>query len=143
MNLKKQNIINILIIIIGNLSLALATSMFILPHNIVTGGTSGLSIVLDGFFDLNPQLIITITTWLLFFIGLVIIGKKFALRTLLSTFLYPGFVTLFSNLNYINDLSSEVTNPLLATLVGAILAGFGLGIVYRVGASTGGFDVIS
>ena len=42
-----------------------------------------------------------------------------------------------------NDLASQVLDPLLATLVAAVLAGFGLGIVYVVGASTGGLDVIS
>lgn len=142
MKLTKQNIKNILIIIFGNLSLSLSTSLFILPHSIVNGGTSGLSLVFEGFFNFSPEIVITIAVWLLFFIGLFILGKKFALKTLLSTILYPTFINLFSTLNYFQNIANEVTNPLLATLVGAVLAGFGLGIVYREGASTGGFDVV-
>ena len=143
MNLKRQRIKNILIIIFGNFSLAVGTSLFVLPHNIVNGGTSGLSLVIEGFFGFNPSVSITIITWLLFFIGFVILGKKFAIKTLLSTILYPAFINVFTNVNYFVELSKEVTNSLLATLVGSVLVGFGLGIVYREGASTGGFDVIS
>ena len=142
MKLTKQNIKNILIIILGNLSLSLSTSLFILPHSIVNGGTSGLSLVLEGFFNFSPEIVITIAVWFLFFVGLVVLGKKFAFKTLLSTILYPVFINLFSTLNYFQNIAYEVTNPLLAALVGAVLAGFGLGIVYREGASTGGFDVV-
>jgi len=141
--IKKQNIKNILIIILGNLSLALGVSMFILPHDIVNGGTSGLSIILESFFGFKPEIVITILVWFLFFVGLIVLGKKFALKTLLSTLLYPVFINVFSGLNYFQKLASEVTSPLLASLVGAVLCGFGMGIVYREGASTGGFDVIS
>jgi len=81
--------------------------------------------------------------WVLFFIGFLILGKKFALKTLLSTILYPAFINLFSSVEYFVNLANEVTNPLLAALVGAVLTGFGLGMVYREGASTGGLDVIS
>ena len=142
MKLNKQSIKNILIIILGNLSLAFSTSIFILPHNIVNGGTSGLGVVLKGFFGISPELVITIAIWLLFFVGLIVLGKEFAIKTLLSTVLYPVFINAFSNISIFSDLASQVSNSLLAALAGAVLAGFGLGIVYVVGASTGGFDVI-
>lgn len=140
--LKKQSLKNIFIIILGNLSLAFSTCIFILPHDIVNGGTSGLGVVLKGFFGISPELVITVSIWLLFFVGLIVLGKEFALKTLVSTILYPSFVNLLSNLNFFSMLARDVSNPLLASLVGAVLAGFGLGIVYVVGASTGGFDVV-
>lgn len=143
MKLNFQTIKNVLIIILGNISLALGTSLFILPHGIINGGTSGLALVIEGFFKIDPNITISILVWLLFFIGLITLGKKFAIRTLLSTFLYPVFITLFTNVEFFANLSSEVTNTMLAAIAGATLTGFGLGVVYRVGASTGGFDVIS
>ena len=143
MNLRKQKIKNILVIILGNLSLAIGTSLFILPHNIVNGGISGLSLVIEGFFGYAPEIMITILAWVLYFIGFIILGKKFALKTLLSTILYPIFVNILVDVNYFYKLASEVSNPLLATLVGSVLVGFGLGIVYREGGSTGGVDVVS
>ena len=142
MKLNKQSIKNILIIVLGNLSLALSTSLFILPHDIVNGGTSGLGVVLKGFFGVSPEMVITIAVWFLFFVGLVVLGKSFALKTLISTMLYPVFINLFSNISLFVNLANEINNSVLATLTGAVLAGFGLGIVYVVGASTGGFDVI-
>ena len=142
MSLNKQKIKNISVIVFGNLCLALGVSLFILPHSIVNGGTSGLGVVLEGFFGFKPETVITILIWVLFFVGLVLLGKKFALKTLISTILYPIFINVFSEAEYFKNLSDQVTNPLLATLVGAVLIGFGMGIVYREGASTGGFDVI-
>ena len=78
----------------------------------------------------------------MFFIGFIILGKDFALKTLLSTIVYPLFVSLLTNINYFVDLSYQIKDSLLATLTGAVLIGFGLGIVYRCGASTGGLDVL-
>lgn len=142
MKLDFQKIKNVLIIILGNLSLALGTSLFILPHGIINGGTSGLSLVINGFFGFDPNITITILVWVLFAIGVFTLGKKFAVRTLLSTILYPVFINIFSNVDFFIKLSNEVTSTMLAALAGAALTGFGLGVVYRVGASTGGFDVI-
>lgn len=143
MKITKQNIKNISVIILGNLSLALGVSMFILPHDIVNGGTSGLSVVLQSIFGFKPEIVITILVWGLFFVGLILLGKKFAIKTFISTILYPIFINMFSSLGYFQKLASEVTSPLLAALVGSVLCGFGMGIVYSAGASTGGFDVIS
>ena len=58
MKASQQNIINLLIIILGNFALAFSTSIFILPHDIVNGGTSGLGIVLEGFFGFKPEIVI-------------------------------------------------------------------------------------
>ena len=143
MRINKQKLINLGIIILGNLSLALGTSLFVLPHEIISGGTSGVSIILETLFSINPETIIFILCWTLFFVGLVVLGKDFAVKTLLSTFLFPLFVNLFVNVDYFVNIAKEITDPLLATLAGAVLSGFGLGVVYRVGASTGGFDVVS
>ena len=133
--MRKQKIVNILLIILGNISLALGTSLFILPHNIVNGGISGISVVTSALFGWNAAITILIIDWLLFFIGFVILGKSFALKTLLSTVLYPLLIAVFTLLN----ITAGISDSLLASLVGAVLSGFGLGICYRAGASTGGF----
>lgn len=137
--MKKQKIINILLIVLGNLSLAAGTSLFILPHNIVNGGISGISIITSALFGWNAAITILIIDWLLFFVGFVILGKSFALKTLVSTILYPLLINVLSLLN----IGNQISDPLLASLMGAVLSGFGLGICYRVGASTGGLDIVS
>lgn len=143
MKLDKRKLINILIIIVGNFSLAIGTSLFILPHGIVTGGTSGISLIIEAVFGVNPEIAILVLCWCLFFLGFAILGKSFAVKTLLSTILYPSLVGMLLNWDCFVTLTKEITNPLLASLVGGVLSGFGLGVVYRVGGSTGGVDVIS
>lgn len=143
MKINKQKILNIFIIILGNFSLALGISLFILPHGIVNGGTSGISVILESMFNIDPEIVITVLCWALFFLGLVVLGKEFALKTLLSTIIYPIFISVFLNVEYFTNLALQITDSLLATLTGAFLLGFGLGVVYRCGASTGGLDVIS
>jgi len=143
MKVYKQKVINFLIILLGNLSLAIGTSLFVLPHNIINGGTSGVSLIVESVFGINPEFVIFALCWFLFFVGLMFFGRIFAIKTLVSTILYPLFIWTFTNVSYVANISNEITNSLLATLAGGVLVGFGLGVVYRVGASTGGFDVIS
>ena len=88
----KEKVINSLIIILGNTLLALATSIFILPFNIDNGGLSGISVVLERWFD--PAIVIFVLNWVLFFIGLIFLKKDFALKTLISTIVYPLIVNL-------------------------------------------------
>ena len=136
-----NKIINFLIIILGNVSLAIGISLFILPFNIDNGGISGVSIILKKVLD--PTIVIFALNWLLFFVGLIFLKKEFALKTLISTIAYPLIVNLLYHSKLPTLVVSEIADPLLATILGAILVGFGLGMVYRVGGSTGGFDVIS
>ena len=143
MKLNKKQIFNFLIVLLGNLLLSIGVAMFILPNGIINGGTSGISLIVEALFGINPEVIIFILCWVLFFIGLVVLGKDFAIKTLLSTVLYPVFVSLLTNVDYFKELANQITDPLLATLTGAVLTGAGMGMVYRCGGSTGGLDVVS
>ena len=132
-----------MVIILGNLSLALGTSLFVLPHGIINGGTSGVALIIESALGVDPSIIIFALCWFLFFVGLFVLGKEFALKTLLSTFLYPVFVGIIANVNYFVNVANQITDSLLAALAGAVLTGLGMGVVYRFGGSTGGFDVVS
>lgn len=143
MKLSKQKIISLLIIILGNIFLSLGVGVFILPHNIVNGGTSGVSIIIESLFGVDPELIIFVLCWFFFFLGLFVLGKVFALKTLLSTVLFPSLVWVFTNMKFFIGLSNQVSTPILASLTGAFFAGLGMGLVYRAGGSTGGFDVVN
>ena len=65
-------------------------------------------------------------------------GASFAMSTLVSTFIYPAFLAVFQN---IPQLSSMTDDPLLAVIMAGLMIGFGLGLVVKVGASTGGMDI--
>ena len=146
---------NILLIVAGTLILAFGTAVFLLPFNLVAGGMSGLAIVIDAlipFEFLTVDIIITILTWTLFFLGLIIFGKGFAAKTLISAIVYPIGTSLFLKLTEPDVLGglfclaqSEYTElPLiLAATVGGALVGVGCSVTFFSGGSTGGTDIIA
>lgn len=140
--MSKSKIKNIALIVLGNILLAISTSFFVIPHEIVNGGTSGISIVANALFGFPPEIVIAILCWSLFFLGWIILGNKFAAKTGISAFLYPILTSAFANIKLINNIASQVEDTFLATVSAAILSGIGLGLCYREGASTGGLDVV-
>ena len=124
-------------ILAGNLLLASAITYFILPYEILTGGIFGVSISLKPilpFVDTNyiAYAIIAFT----FVLGAVFLGKSFAVKTVLSSVVYPLFLEMFRVIPF------EVkTDPLLASLYGGLLTGVAVGLVFRAKGSTGGMDV--
>ena len=134
--MNKNNIDNIILILIGNLVLAFAVGVFILPYNILSGGVAGFAVVFDSLLGLDKELVVNFLVIILFLIGWLVLGKEFALKTVLSSISYPIFLSLIIKLFPVFEIDS-----LLASLYGGLLAGVGIGIVMRSGASTGGMDV--
>ena len=127
-----------LCILMGNALLAFAVAAFILPHSLVMGGTTGIALVLGRFLPVNTALIVLVLNTVLLVLGLLILGKKLFLTSIASTFLYPAFLALFQTLPAIAHLTA---NRLLAALFGGGLMGLAMGLVMRVGSSTGGTDI--
>lgn len=159
--LTKKNVINFLTLIAGNFLLALAVSFcfinyhgyrfdgtsnqFVEINGILSGGMTGFSLIIRNIFHVpseHVETIITITTWALFFIGFLFLGKKFALQTLFSTILYPIFL-YFLKIPVFTPLREGINqlDPILCALIGGLLMGCGCGMIYRLGGSTGGFDI--
>ena len=145
---------NILLVLLGTLLLAFGTSIFIEPYNLVTGGISGLAIVFTDALplELDFQFYYTLLTWGLFLMGLIILGKSFAFKTLLSTIFCPIFVSGFSYLleqDAINSILSLQNSPYqqialpLAALFGGACIGAGCAVTFLAGGSTGGVDILA
>lgn len=146
---------NCIFIIFGTLVLSFGTAVFILPFNLISGGVSGISIVakkLIPFEFITTDMIITAITWMLFILGLIVLGKSFAAKTLISTIVYPIGVFLFTRLaspDFLNGFfymkASQYTDVslILATLMGGTLVGAGCAITFIGGGSTGGIDIIA
>ena len=79
----------ILMILLGNTIYALGVVLFIVPNGLVTGGTTGLGLAALHFFNIPLPLFVTVFNLLMFGIGYWVLGKTFALSTLLSTIFYP------------------------------------------------------
>ena len=137
------------LIIIGTAILAFGVGIFIVPFDLVTGGVSGLAVIINEMTGgkVSVDLSVTIITWALFFLGLLILGKAFSLRTLCSTIVYPVF--LHFSLKMVEwipflqlDTSSEV-NMLLAAIFSGVMVGAGCAITFIGGGSTGGLDILA
>lgn len=136
--LKLSNIKNLGFILLGNSIYALAIVIFILPNNLITGGTTGLGITVQHYLGVPIHMFVLVFNTLMFLLGALVLGKKFALTTLVSTFYYPIILGIFEK---IPSLSQMTEDRMLATICGGLMIGFGIGIVIRAGASTGGMDI--
>lgn len=116
---------------------------FLLPENLVIGGTMGLAVLFKS--QINPSLFLYIVNTILLFMGLIVLGKDFFMKTIFGTLASPTilfFLELFGvNEFLIMDQISD-SKLLIAAVSGSILVGIGLGIVFRFGGTTGGMDVV-
>lgn len=133
-----QALLSLLTVVAGNFLYALTVKLFLLPAGLVTGGTTGIALIINHYWDIPISGFVLAFNILMLLTGWLILGKGFALTTLASTFLYPVFLELceiiLGNLVLTDDL-------LLCTLFSGLGIGIALGMVLRAGASTGGMDI--
>lgn len=146
----RRTIKNVALVVVGTLVLSFGTAVFIIPFELVSGGVSGLAIVANHAFGgrISQDLLISIFTWGLFFIGAVVLGRNFAAKTLISSLIYPVGVTFFGKFAAADvfGLAKSVYPQLallLASLFGGVLVGAGCALTFLGGGSTGGVDVIA
>lgn len=125
-------------ILVGNTIYALAVAMFILPNDLITGGTTGIALFLNTTLNIPVTLFVSIFNICMFLLGWKILGKKFALTTLISSFYYPFILGILENI-FKNETMSNDT--LLCVIFAGIMIGVAIGLVIRCGASTGGMDI--
>lgn len=133
-----KNIRNILGILVGNTIYALGVTMFILPNNLITGGTTGMALLLNATTGLEIAVFVSIFNISMFFLGWKVLGKKFALTTLISSFYYPFILGILQSI-FKNEVMSQDT--LLCVILAGLMIGTAIGLVIRCGASTGGMDI--
>lgn len=134
---KKKIIINFLKITVGCALFALGFDLFLEPNGLNAGGISGLSMVLVELLGVGSiGLLSALINLPLFAIGGKKIGKEFFFNSLLGMILVSVFIDLFSL------LPIPETEVLIGALYGGVICGFGLGVVFSVGGSTGGSDII-
>jgi len=141
---------NYLLIVIGSFILAAGFVYFITPYKIVPGGVFGISIVIHyltiGVFSWAPEglpvgtmaLIMNIPLTIL---GIKILGPKFGVKTVVGFFLTSAFVDLQTF--FWGDKPLVENDPLLASIFGGVLVGFGLGLIFKSKATSGGSDIVA
>lgn len=143
---------NLFLVVVGTLVLAFGCAVFVVPFDLVTGGVTGISIIVDNIIGgaIDIDIIIAAITWGLFFLGLCFLGWDFALKTLTSTVIYPVAISLFLKLVspdvlggilYLNTESDIAL--IISALFGGICVGTGCALTFLGGGSTGGVDIFA
>ena len=125
-------------VILGNVFYAFVIRLFLLPGNLMTGGTTGIGLVVKHFTGTSISGFVLVFNIVMLIVGWTLLGKKFALTTVISSFTYP--IALEAANHIFGDLVIT-TDPMLNTIFAGLGIGIGLGIVIRTGASTGGMDI--
>lgn len=130
---------SVILILLGSAIYALAYDLFLIPHQIVPGGISGLSMIINRYLHTPIGLVIIILNIPIFLLGAKIIGKIYTVKSVVAVIISSALIDFF---NYLVPLKSVTDNKILAALYGGIMLGIGLGIIFRGQASTGGTDII-
>lgn len=134
----KQLLLDAFVILIGNALCAMGLSMFTVPNDIAPGGLSGLATAISHLSNLPVGALTLILNIPLIIIALIKLGRRFLIRTIISTVMLSVFIDLAAFL-----LPSYTNDVLLSSLIGGVAMGIGIGIQLSRGISTGGTDLIS
>ena len=128
----------IVVIAVGNLLYAAGVVFFILPSGLITGGTTGIALIASHYGNIPVSTFIGIFNVVMFAVGLLVLGRTFALSTLISTLAYPVMLGLLERAAGDYVITED---KLLCALFGGLCIGASLALIIRFGASTGGMDI--
>ncbi len=134
----KKSAKHILIILFSNLIYAAAISLFLEPAGLITGGTTGIALVVHHFTGMPVWLFVLFFNACMLVLGWMVLGWKFAVTTIVSTFTYPVFLGILDTLCKGVVLSDSLV---LNAVYSGLGIGIALGLVIRTGSSTGGMDI--
>ena len=128
-------------LVIGILLIAVAFNLFLLPNELVFGGVSGLSIIVSKFITIDASTFIMIASLLLLVVSFLVLGKNDTKASIVGSILFPIFVNITANIG--EYIKLDTGNVLLSAVFGGIIYGFGAGLVFKAGFTTGGTDIIN
>lgn len=125
-------------VILGNTIYAAGIAAFVLPTGLITGGTTGLGLIANHYFQIPIELFAAVFNITMFILAILVLGKSFALTSLISTFYFPVILGVFQKVEILQHLTDDL---MLCTVFSGICIGVGIGMVIKAGASTGGMDI--
>lgn len=137
----KANFKNFLLLTASTLIMAVGIYFFKFANNFTFGGITGFAVLVAKFTPLSASDFSFIANILLLVVGWIILGKSFAAKTAYSTILLSVTLSLFER---VYPMSHPLTNePLLELIFAILLPALGSAILFNIGASSGGTDVIA
>lgn len=137
----KSKLKNFSLLTISTLIMAVGIYFFKFANNFTFGGITGIAVLVAKFFPISASDFSFVVNILLLIIGWIVLGKSFAEKTAYSTILLSVSLSL---LERIYPMSHPLTNePLLELIFAILLPALGSAILFNIGASSGGTDVIA
>lgn len=138
---KKKLFSRYLQLIVALFISALSFNLLFLPTRIVSGGTSGLSILTEYIFGWSPSIVIFVISVVLLIVSFIFLGIEKTSGSVVATLVYPFFVSFTANLaDYIRIDTNDLV---LVAIFGGLISGFTSGIMFKTGFSSGGLNIIS
>lgn len=137
-NAAFKRVIKYLVIFIGSAIYAVGFQFFMYPNNIVSGGVTGISMIINHFTGFPVGMMSIIMNVPLFLIAWKHFGLPFLIGSLAGTVFSSAFVDIFAMTGI-----SLTNDPMLASIIGGVIKGFGYGLIFFVGATTGGVDIVA
>ena len=131
-----------LILNAGTLLTAVGSYFFKFPNNFSTGGVTGISVVMTHYFPgLSNGTIVSVINIALLIVGLLLLGKGFGFKTFYVT---VAFSAMLKILEVIWPMTQPLTDqPFMELLLGVFLPAWGSALLFNIGSSTGGTDIIA
>lgn len=137
MNKNKKQIMSILMFIIGILIISITFNSLCVPKNIVIGGVSGIAVIFNYLFKFDVATTLLIGNILLIVIGIIVLGLKESIPSIIGSILYTLTVYFTENLIFI-----QIDSIFLNVVAIGVLYGMGCTLIYLAGYSTGGTDIL-
>lgn len=141
MMMKKKSLKKYFILLCCLFFSAIVFNLFLYPLDLVTGGVNGIAILTSHFLNITPAITIWGISVILLIFSFFLLDKEQTIASLLSTFLYPFFVYITSL--FVRYIVIDLSDYILISLIVGILLGISNGILYKIGFSTGGLNIIS
>lgn len=138
----KQWLNDFFILNAGTLLTAVGSYFFKFPNNFSTGGVTGISVVMTHYFPgLSNGTIVSVINIALLIVGLLLLGKGFGFKTFYVT---VAFSAMLKILEVIWPMTQPLTDqPFMELLLGIFLPAWGSALLFNIGSSTGGTDIIA
>jgi len=124
---------------LGSALMAFALHFFLEPNTIAPGGVTGLAVVIQRMTGIPMDLTNLVINIPLFIAGIYVLGKAFGTKTAYATLMLSLFLRLF--IIVFGSRFTLTTDILLAAVYGGVSMGVGLGLIFRLGGTTGGTDL--
>jgi uncharacterized membrane-anchored protein YitT (DUF2179 family) len=135
----KENIKRVVMVAFGCFVSAIAINSFITPYKMLSGGVSGISIIIQYLSNIPAGYLVLVLNVPIFIIGYKAIDKDFVVFSLIGMFLFSAFLIITKDISVL----FKIDNIFLSCICGGVVGGIGAGIIFRNRASVGGIDIIS